>query len=59
MLNSKGWPTEFLSSSMDQPTRLKVMNRFYEYKCRVLLSTDLVARGIDVANVNLVVGRQV
>ncbi|XP_065335598.1 probable ATP-dependent RNA helicase DDX20 [Cloeon dipterum] len=54
-LNSKGWPTEFLSSGIDQPARLRVIKKFYDFKCRVLLSTDLVARGIDVANVNLVI----
>ncbi|XP_059487044.1 probable ATP-dependent RNA helicase DDX20 [Neocloeon triangulifer] len=58
-LNSKGWPTEFISSGMDQPSRLRVVKKFFDYECRILLSTDLVSRGIDVANVNLVVNLDV
>lgn len=54
-LNKDGWPSEVITGAQDQPTRIKVLNKLKEFKCRILLSTDLMARGIDADNVNLVI----
>lgn len=54
-LNKDGWPSEVITGAQDQPTRIKVLNKLKDFKCRILLSTDLMARGIDADNVNLVI----
>ncbi|CAF4886285.1 unnamed protein product, partial [Rotaria magnacalcarata] len=40
---------------MDQAERNTIMNAFRSGSSRVLIATDLMARGIDVQQVNLVV----
>ncbi|XP_022236392.1 uncharacterized protein LOC106475444 isoform X2 [Limulus polyphemus] len=59
ILLKKGWPTAFISGSQEQSDRLKTMNQLKNFKLRVLVSTDLTARGIDAENVNLVVNLDV
>ncbi|XP_076312960.1 uncharacterized protein LOC143226196 [Tachypleus tridentatus] len=59
MLLKKGWPTAFISGSQEQCDRLETMNQLKNFKLRVLVSTDLTARGIDAENVNLVVNLDV
>ena len=54
-LNALDWKTEYISADKCQTERLKAMAKLRKYKCRVLVSTDLTARGIDVHNINLVV----
>ena len=58
-LEANGWPVEFLAGTMDQRDRIKSLNSLKAFNCRVLLTTDLSARGIDAANVNLVVNLEV
>ncbi|KRT85552.1 helicase [Oryctes borbonicus] len=58
-LNRKGWNSMHISGIQSQSERLKVMSSFREGKCRILLSTDLSARGIDAANVDLVINYDV
>ncbi|ESO82336.1 hypothetical protein LOTGIDRAFT_223393 [Lottia gigantea] len=41
-LQSKGWPTSCIAGSLDQKERLQAMDQLKTYKCRVLISTDLV-----------------
>ena len=55
LLTGKGWPTAFISGQMEQHRRLQAIAALVDYKCRVLLSTDLSSRGLDAANVDLVV----
>lgn len=55
MLNSRGWPATWISSSKSQQSRLEVMATLREFRNRILISTDLTARGIDLENVNLVI----
>eukprot|EP01133_Synstelium_polycarpum_P011905 gene11905-13871_t len=50
-----GWPVRCIAGAMDQRERLSVMRDLKEFKLRVLVSTDLIARGIDIERVNLVV----
>lgn len=51
----KGFPSLAICSSLDQVTRLEIINELKSFKCRVLVSTDLTARGIDAENVDLVI----
>nr|WP_262899139.1 DEAD/DEAH box helicase [Dawidia cretensis] len=48
-------PARAIHSNKDQNTRINAMNEFREGKLRVLVSTDVTARGIDVANVSHVI----
>ncbi|XP_035676381.1 probable ATP-dependent RNA helicase DDX20 [Branchiostoma floridae] len=58
-LNSKGWPTAYIAGSQEQTERLNAMSQLRNFQCRVLVSTDLTARGIDAEKVNLVVNLDV
>ncbi|XP_067004623.2 probable ATP-dependent RNA helicase DDX20 [Anabrus simplex] len=58
-LNNNGWPAKFVTGSQNQTQRLEAVTSLREYKCRVLLSTDLTSRGIDAENVNLVINLDV
>ncbi|XP_006821228.1 uncharacterized protein LOC102804675 [Saccoglossus kowalevskii] len=55
----KGWPSTYISGSQDQTQRLQAMSMLKNFKCRVLISTDLTARGIDAEKVNLVINLDV
>ena len=52
-LEANGWPVMFLAGIMDQRDRLRALQSLKQFSCRVLITTDLSARGIDAANVNL------
>jgi superfamily II DNA/RNA helicase len=54
-LAGQGWPAACISGSQTQATRMEVMEGFRASRTRVLVSTDLTARGIDVDKVNFVV----
>lgn len=58
-LHMKGWPSVFIAGSQSQSQRLKAIEKLKEFKCRVLISTDLTSRGIDAEHVNLVVNMDV
>ncbi|KAF1779553.1 P-loop containing nucleoside triphosphate hydrolase [Phytophthora cactorum] len=53
-LAAQGWPAACITGSQTQATRLEVMEGFRSSRSRVLVSTDLTARGIDVDKVNFV-----
>lgn len=55
MLTREKWPAEQLHGQQDQADRLDALKTLQEYKCRILVSTDLAARGIDASNVDLVI----
>eukprot|EP00041_Stephanoeca_diplocostata_P022558 m.539865 g.539865 ORF g.539865 m.539865 type:complete len:660 (-) comp22094_c0_seq2:1074-3053(-) len=55
VLNAAGYPTGFISGSLPQKERNAVMEQLRSFQIRVLVSTDLTARGIDVGSVNLVI----
>ncbi|XP_067913581.1 probable ATP-dependent RNA helicase DDX20 [Heterodontus francisci] len=59
ILTSKGLPSVCISGSMNQNQRLEAMSKLKQFKCRVLISTDLTSRGIDAERVNLVVNLDV
>lgn len=54
-LNAQGFTLEFIHGDMDVAERKKRMDDFRSGHVRVLISTDLLARGIDVQQVSLVV----
>lgn len=54
-LTELGYDCFFLHSRMAQPHRNRVFHDFRQGNCRVLVCSDLVTRGIDVQDVNLVI----
>ena len=54
-LSAVGWPCGLMSGSQSQAERNKVMESFRELGLRVLVCSDLIARGVDIERVNLVV----
>lgn len=54
-LKTVGWAAIWLTGGQEQHDRLEAVASLREFRCRVLLSTDLTARGIDAENVNLVI----
>lgn len=58
-LRSAGWDCDVITGAMNQPDRLKIFKKFKAFDCRILISTDLMARGIDSESVNLVINLDV
>ncbi len=54
-LVKKGWPAISISSQQSQPSRNQTMDSMRSYQARILVSTDLIARGVDLERVTLVV----
>ena len=48
-------PNYYIHAKLPQPERSRIMADFAEGKRRVLVSSDLLNRGIDVPNINVVV----
>lgn len=46
---------EGISSDYDQDVRLEVLKRFKSKKTRILVATDVMSRGIDIKEINLVI----
>ncbi len=51
-LQKRGLPSEMLSSDLSQSRREKVLNSYREGKIKVLATTDVASRGIDVDDVS-------
>ncbi|KAG0369267.1 P-loop containing nucleoside triphosphate hydrolase protein [Gamsiella multidivaricata] len=54
-LTRNGWPAMHIASGISQEERLKVMKKARNFELRILVCSDLIARGIDIDRVNLVV----
>ena len=54
-LNKRGFSAEALHGDISQPQREKVLERFRERRVRILVATDVAARGIDVPEITHVV----
>lgn len=54
-LEEEGFPTTTIHGGLDQAERSKIVNEFRDGKTRILLTTDLLARGIDIPEVKLVI----
>ena len=54
-LTSQGLKSAFTAGTLPQPRRMQVMEEMRTFQLRVLVSTDLTARGVDLTHVNLVI----
>ncbi|XP_077540720.1 uncharacterized protein LOC144152981 [Haemaphysalis longicornis] len=54
-LSYHGFRAQLLSGAQEQSDRLKALVNLKAFRCRILVSTDLAARGIDAERVNLVI----
>lgn len=59
-LTASGWPAIYIAAALqDQEERLRVMSSLKQFSIRILVTTDLSARGIDASNVTMVVNYDV
>ena len=58
-LRREGLPATAIHGDKAQSTRMRTMDDFREGRLRILVATDLAARGIDVDNIELVVNYDV
>ena len=58
-LKRQGHNVESISSDLTQETREKVLSNFRAKRTRILVGTDVISRGIDIADINLVVNYDV
>ncbi|RWS08490.1 uncharacterized protein B4U79_15816 [Dinothrombium tinctorium] len=58
-LAAEGWPTAYISGDQQQKERFSVMAKVKSLEYRVLVSTDLISRGVDCENINLVINLDV
>lgn len=58
-LRRKNIPAEAISSDLDQKDREKVLRGFRSKRIRVLVATDVISRGIDIKDINLVINYDV
>ncbi|GAB5538232.1 MAG: DEAD/DEAH box helicase [Salibacteraceae bacterium] len=58
-LRNKEYSVEGISSDLDQKQREEVLMKFRAKQCRVLVATDVMSRGIDVKDINLVINYNV
>lgn len=54
-LTAAGCPATYLSADLPQTQRMSAMEAVIGFKVRVIVSTDVMARGVDFDRVNLVV----
>ena len=55
ILNQVNYSSIAIHSKMEQMDRIKALRQFKNFQKRILVSTDLFARGIDVERVNIVI----
>jgi len=55
LLNELFFPSIFIHSHMTQEERIKRYKSFKDFESRILISTDLFSRGIDIERVNIVI----
>lgn len=51
-LNSRGFPAEALHGDLSQEAREQVLNRFRQNQIKVLVATDVAARGLDIDDIS-------
>jgi ATP-dependent RNA helicase UAP56/SUB2 len=55
LLKQAGFPSTCIHSAMLQTERIETYSNFKTFKARILVSTDLFGRGIDIERVNVVI----
>ena len=58
-LNKKDYSVEGISSDLEQSERKEVVNRFKARHTRILIATDVMSRGIDIKDINLIINYDV
>jgi superfamily II DNA/RNA helicase len=58
-LNKSGFPSHGISSNLDQDKREEVLSKFRAKRIRILVATDVMSRGIDVKEINMVINYDV
>ncbi len=58
-LKGNGYEVEGISSDLEQREREDVLNRFRSKQTKVIVATDVLARGIDIKDINLVINYNV
>jgi ATP-dependent RNA helicase DeaD len=51
-LTRRGFPSEAISGDLNQEARERTLNRFRKGQIRVLVATDVAARGLDIENIS-------
>lgn len=59
MLKQHKYNVEGISSDLEQHERNDVLNRFKSRQIRVLVATDVLSRGIDIKDINLIINYDV
>lgn len=54
-LNKCGFPSKGISSNLEQDQREEVLRDFRSKQIRILVATDVMSRGIDVKEINMVI----
>ncbi len=54
-LNKSGFPSHGISSDLEQEKREEVLGKFRAKRIRILVATNVMSRGIDIKEINLVV----
>jgi len=55
MLRDHHYKADYIRGDQDQNIRLKLVDRLTSFQSKILVATDLIARGIDSSNVDLVI----
>ena len=58
-LNGAGFPSKGISSNLDQVQREEVLSGFRSKKIRIIVATDVMSRGIDIKEINMVINYDV
>lgn len=58
-LNGNGYEVMAVSSDLDQKDREDALRKFKSHQVRVIVATDVLSRGIDIKNINLVINYDV
>ena len=54
-LSTRGYPAEALNGDLSQESREQVLNRFRNHQIKILVATDVAARGLDIEDISHVV----
>lgn len=55
LLNNEGFPVNYIHGGLDQNERKKIMEEFRSGQIKILITTDILSRGIDIQQVSLVI----